>query len=234
MSVYRARAGRRGCRSRRAGSAKMEDLRPGLAIASCVSRRSAPPHAFSVRPIWVAAVLTLYTGLAVLLDGRRALGRRAVRVEIVAVGTELLLGQIADTNSASGSASTSPRTASPRTSTSSRRQPRADRARPSHRARAQRRGDRLRRARPDPGRHHPRGHRRGDERAARARRGRSSTRIATMFFSRRAGHARQQPPPGRRAAGRDDHRADARHRAGPDLPGRATRSSTPCPACPTR
>ena len=39
-------------------------------------------------------------GRSTCLDGRRALREAPVRVEIVAVGTELLLGQIADTNSA--------------------------------------------------------------------------------------------------------------------------------------
>ena len=68
--------------------------------------------------LWLAVVLTLVTGPQYLLDGRRMPphGRRrpadrsgparrrlrwpAVRCEVVAVGTELLLGQIVDTNSA--------------------------------------------------------------------------------------------------------------------------------------
>jgi hypothetical protein len=69
----------------------------------------APPlaHHHGVRSavIWVAVALTLYTGRAV--SARRpagvqggVAGRRPMRIEIVAVGTELLLGQIADTNSA--------------------------------------------------------------------------------------------------------------------------------------
>ena len=76
--------------------------------------------------LWVAVALTLVTGAQYVLDGSRATpgGRRSVtpppasrartdlrpgcgpaeedvmRCEVVAVGTELLLGQIVDTNSA--------------------------------------------------------------------------------------------------------------------------------------
>ena len=70
--------------------------------------------------------MTLYTGCAVL----RATGdgRACVRVEVVAVGSELLLGQIADTNSqwlgeqlaaADGSRATSTSTSATTTSASS-------------------------------------------------------------------------------------------------------------------
>ncbi len=46
--------------------------------------------------IWVAVVLTLYTGWQYYVGGSEPC---RVRVEVVAVGTELLLGQIPDTNS---------------------------------------------------------------------------------------------------------------------------------------
>jgi nicotinamide-nucleotide amidase len=55
--------------------------------------------------IWVACALTSTPVPQYFLDGRKAPQFRrtpkvaAVRIEIVAVGTELLLGQIADTNS---------------------------------------------------------------------------------------------------------------------------------------
>ena len=83
-----------------------------------------------------------------------------MRIEIVAVGTELLLGQIADTNSAwlgehlaeAGVAS------------------HFHQAVGDNKARivtcAERRHHRLWRARPDPGRHHEGGDRGGHERAA--------------------------------------------------------------------
>ena len=83
-----------------------------------------------------------------------------MRVEIVAVGTELLLGQIADTNSAwlgdqlaagRGDVAFPPGRGG---------QPRADHAGVSHGAGPQRRDHRLRRTGTDPGRHHPGGHRR--------------------------------------------------------------------------
>ena len=94
-----------------------------------------------------------------------------MRVEVVAVGTELLLGQIADTNSqwlgeqlaANGIDSHFHQHVGDN-------HERIVLALRTALARA-RRGDRLRRARTDPGRHHARGPRRGDERAPRARRG---------------------------------------------------------------
>ena len=114
--------------------------------------------------IWVAAAMTVYTGWRYYVDGRRRCS--LVRVEIVAVGTELLLGQIPDTNSqwlgerlaANGIASHF-------------HQHVGDNHERivlgvSHRARAQRRGHRLRRARTHPGRHHARRPRRDHGRGA--------------------------------------------------------------------
>ena len=87
---------------------------------------------------------------------------------------------------------------------------------------------------PDPGRHHPRRHRRGHGRAARA--GDDGRRGQDPGHVRRPGpgHAGQQPAPGRRARGGHGHGPAARHRPGPDLPDRRQGRSTPCPACPTR
>ena len=110
-----------------------------------------------------------------------------MRCEIVAVGTELLLGQIVDTNSSwmgEQLAIIGDRAPAP---DEGGRQPRPHRRRHHGGARPRRRGDRVRRARPDPGRHHPRGHRPGDGRRARARRRGRPTSSASS--SRRAGRA---------------------------------------------
>ena len=112
----------------------MKTLVQDLAIGLCLAPPLVTMRRFTRRAIWVATILTVFTGGQYYLDGRRLaadrsrrarrravtvrrpvlpLGRttprrprhdgclsaRDVRVEIVAVGTELLLGQIADTNS---------------------------------------------------------------------------------------------------------------------------------------
>ena len=152
--------------------------------------------------------------MAVLQRGQE--GRSCVRVEIVAVGTELLLGQIPDTNSqwlgeqlaAHGIASQfhqhvgdnherillAFRTALARSDAV----------------------DRVRGTGTDPGRHHPRGPGRSDERPARSRRGdrREDPRDVRIA---RSHDAREQPPAGRRTARSDDHPPDARHGPGTHL-----------------
>ena len=87
-----------------------------------------------------------------------------MRVEVVAVGTELLLGQIVDTNSAWLGEQLAAAGLDCHWPDRRRRQPRPDGAGAAQRARTCRRSDRLRWARADAGRHHPRGDRRGDER----------------------------------------------------------------------
>ena len=107
MQVYRSWVGRRGVSIPARKSAKIKTLVQDLAIGTVIIPPLAHQHTLQVAAIWFACALTLYTGAEYLLDGRRALHIRrpqrkvtAVRIEIVAVGTELLLGQIADTNSA--------------------------------------------------------------------------------------------------------------------------------------
>ncbi len=93
-------------------------------------------------------------------------GSPPMRCEVVAVGTELLLGQIVDTNSSwigeqlAWPAST--RISRPRSATTST----ASRRRSAIALERSRRRHRVRRPRPDPGRHHPRRDRRRDGRRA--------------------------------------------------------------------
>ena len=172
MSVYRSRASSQGPLDPGAADREAQDLRRRTSRShGACSRR--PPTCIGLQlvTIWLAAALTVYTGYEYWRDGRRATVAQRVRVEVVAVGSELLLGQIADTNSqwlgeqlaAAGRREPLP--------PARRRQPRADGARAANRAREVRRGDRVRGPRPDAGRHHPRGDRRGDGRRPRARRG---------------------------------------------------------------
>ena len=81
-----------------------QDLRAGPGDRRRASSRRWPTSTtLQVAVIWVAAALTARApGPQYLLDGRAGVPARrsSVRIEIVAVGTELLLGQIADTNSA--------------------------------------------------------------------------------------------------------------------------------------
>ena len=252
MSVYRSVVGRHGVSIPARNSAKVKTLLQDLAIGLCL----APPLAGHDRPpvaaIWVAAAMTVFTGAQYYVDGRRARAglvlpllrtpatapvRRPegqMRVEIVAVGTELLLGQITDTNSqwmgehlaAAGVASHFHQTVGD----NHQRMVLAFRT-------ALARSDGVivcGGLGPDPRRHHPRGHRRGDERQARARDESLVAGIRTMFAEPGTGDARHQSPAGRRA--RRGHRSSPRPRGPP--PGSSaqsgTRSSMRSPACPTR
>ena len=108
-----------------------------------------------------------------------------MRREVVAIGTQLLLGQIVDTNSSWIGAQLAlgrHRFAFP---DQGRRQPAADRGRHLLGTRAFRRGDPVRRAWPDPGRHHARGDRRGHGRAP-IRDPEIAQRIRALFESRAA------------------------------------------------
>ncbi len=107
-----------------------------------------------------------------------------MRVEIVAVGTELLLGQIADTNSQwLGEHLAALGVASHFHQAVGDNQERIVLAFRTALARSDAR-HRLRRSRADPRRHHPRRPRRGDERPARAGRGTWWADIRAMFASR--------------------------------------------------
>jgi CDP-diacylglycerol---glycerol-3-phosphate 3-phosphatidyltransferase len=73
MSVYRSWAGRRGVSIPARTSAKVKTLVQDLAIATCLVPPLAHQHGLQLVAIWVAAALTLLTGVQYLLDGRRAL-----------------------------------------------------------------------------------------------------------------------------------------------------------------
>ena len=80
-----------------------------------------------------------------------------MRCEVVAIGTELLLGQIVDTNSSWLGEQLALAGIDSHFQTKVGDNHERIVARPAPRALAKRRGDRLRGARPHPGRHHPRG-----------------------------------------------------------------------------
>ena len=70
MSVYRSWAGRRGVSIPARASAKVKTLVQDLAIATCLVPPLADQHDLQLVTIWVAAALTLVTGLQYLFDGR--------------------------------------------------------------------------------------------------------------------------------------------------------------------
>jgi CDP-diacylglycerol--glycerol-3-phosphate 3-phosphatidyltransferase len=77
MSVYRSVAGRQGISIPARNSAKMKTLVQDIAIGLCL----APPLAGHWKLLngimWVAAFLTVFTGVQYLVDGRRAAAERA-------------------------------------------------------------------------------------------------------------------------------------------------------------
>ena len=109
MSVYRAVAGRRGISIPARTSAKVKTLVQGIAILLALAPPVAP-HQRRPRPWpsgwrwpsrWSPARSTCSTAARRRTCAHeRAAGTALMRIEVVAVGTELLLGQIADTNSA--------------------------------------------------------------------------------------------------------------------------------------
>ena len=78
MSVYRSLLGRRGVSIPARNSAKVKTLVQDLAIGTCLIPPLAPHHDLQLAAIWVAAALTVATGLQYLADGRR-LGAPAAR-----------------------------------------------------------------------------------------------------------------------------------------------------------
>lgn len=76
MSAYRSWAGRRGVSIPARPSAKAKTLVQDLAIATCLLPPLAHQHGLQLGAVWVAAALTLLTGLQYLADGRRALRER--------------------------------------------------------------------------------------------------------------------------------------------------------------
>ena len=72
MSVYRAWIGRHGVSIPARGSAKIKTLVQDLAIATCLIPPLASRHTLQLVMIWIAAAITIFTGLQYLIDGRRA------------------------------------------------------------------------------------------------------------------------------------------------------------------
>ena len=73
MQGYRSWAGRRGVSIPARNSAKVKTLVQDLAVGACIIPPLAHQHTLQVVTIWLACVLTLYTGAEYLLDGRRAM-----------------------------------------------------------------------------------------------------------------------------------------------------------------
>ena len=102
VSAYRTVAGRRGISmpARQLGKVKTVFQLVAVGVALCP-----PPPAcrgLALTMLWVAVALTVVSGLDIVLRpvAERGGDATAVRCEVLAVGTELLLGQIVDTNSA--------------------------------------------------------------------------------------------------------------------------------------
>ena len=77
MSAYRSYAGRRGVSIPASGSAKVKTLVQDLAIATCLLPPLSHEHTLQLVMVWVAAALTLLTGVQYLLAGRTALKEMA-------------------------------------------------------------------------------------------------------------------------------------------------------------
>jgi CDP-diacylglycerol--glycerol-3-phosphate 3-phosphatidyltransferase len=72
MQVYRSWAGRRGVSIPARSSAKLKTFVQDLAVGTCLIPPLAHHHPVQLVVIWVAAALTIATGVQYLLDGRRA------------------------------------------------------------------------------------------------------------------------------------------------------------------
>jgi CDP-diacylglycerol--glycerol-3-phosphate 3-phosphatidyltransferase len=73
MQLYRSWASRRGVSIPARRSAKIKTFVQDLAIGACIAPPLVHHHWVQVVVVWVAAALTLFTGVQYLLDGRRAL-----------------------------------------------------------------------------------------------------------------------------------------------------------------
>jgi CDP-diacylglycerol--glycerol-3-phosphate 3-phosphatidyltransferase len=73
MTIYRSWVGRRGVSIPARFSAKVKTLVQDLAIATCLLPPLAHRTTLQRWSIWIAAILTVVTGVQYLLDGRRAL-----------------------------------------------------------------------------------------------------------------------------------------------------------------
>ena len=102
ISMYRSMAGRQGITIPARRGAKVKTVCQQFAVGFALLPWSADARWLFNTFLWIAVVLTLLTGAQYLLDARRVAARTArvsLRCEVVAVGTELLLGQVVDTNS---------------------------------------------------------------------------------------------------------------------------------------
>ena len=72
MQVYRSFAGRRGVSIPARNSAKLKTIVQDMAIGTCITPPLVHHHGVQLTVIWVAAALTLLSGLQYLVDGRRA------------------------------------------------------------------------------------------------------------------------------------------------------------------
>jgi CDP-diacylglycerol--glycerol-3-phosphate 3-phosphatidyltransferase len=86
MSVYRSWVARRGISIPARFSAKVKTLVQDLAIATCLLPPLAHQHTLQVASVWVAAVLTVVTGVQYMLDGRNA-GRAAPTRDVLDSGS---------------------------------------------------------------------------------------------------------------------------------------------------
>ncbi len=77
MSVYRSVAGRNGISIPARNSAKLKTLVQDIAIGMCLAPPLVSHHGLLAAGMWVAAFLTVFTGVQYLVDGRRAAIDRA-------------------------------------------------------------------------------------------------------------------------------------------------------------
>lgn len=77
MSIYRSVVGRHGISIPARNSAKFKTLVQDIAIGMCLAPPLAGHWTLLNGAMWVAAVLTVYTGAQYLVDGRRAAAERA-------------------------------------------------------------------------------------------------------------------------------------------------------------
>jgi len=72
MQLYRSWAGRRGVSIPARNSAKLKTFVQDLAIGACLAPPLIHHHGVRLTVIWVAAALTIVTGVQYVLDGRQA------------------------------------------------------------------------------------------------------------------------------------------------------------------
>jgi CDP-diacylglycerol---glycerol-3-phosphate 3-phosphatidyltransferase len=72
MQLYRSWAGRRGVSIPARNSAKLKTFVQDLAVGACLAPPLARHHSVGLTVVWVAAALTVITGVQYVTDGRRA------------------------------------------------------------------------------------------------------------------------------------------------------------------